>query len=410
MRSVSALLGRTTRYPGDAADVPTVCRQPHILEFGVGAVPTKVLEHAHPMHLRATDRQEACAVQRVGDLVEEGGHGRKALGVSITVGANAPDVATHRVVPRHIGDVLTVRRPHRRVLDIHRLSEAFSVGDDWEALILRPCSIRQVSHPQAIQSREHDAVAVRRRPGTTNLRNRQFTIVDRVLELRPRSELLLDPRRKGDLRCFSRRHFDPHDLATVARNERAAIWRPGRARVYVPISRTAALRLVALHIHHEPVLFACRNIAQLKNLTRVVSRSIDQPPTVGARHGSERTFVFVRPHVHAARLPVQHPDLIRPNLSRRTARGMVRAEVLLEGLFDQTVDRRPQSVRDRTADIEPHEALIVAERGTEVRRRRGRTVLAMPRDLNTRAAITVVEPLLRALRRHHVFAVGRPHG
>ena len=45
-----------------------------------------------------------------------------------------------------------------------------------------------------------------------------------------------------------------------------------------------------------------------------------------------------------------------------------------------------------------------------MRRRRGRTVLAMPRDLNTRAAITVVEPLLRALRRHHVFAVGRPHG
>src|SRR5205807_47037 len=90
-----------------------------------------------PHAARSTPNHDPPAIERVGGLLIVCGLRAQALGPTLTICSDAVDVAAVDVAPRHICDVLAVRRPRRmKLADAVRCDETV-----WR-------SVRQVHDPQ----------------------------------------------------------------------------------------------------------------------------------------------------------------------------------------------------------------------------------------------------------------------
>ena len=320
----------------------------------------------------------------------------------------------------------SVGGPGRPVLDVVRGGEAARVPDDRVALGLRARRFGEVRGPETVERGEYQPRAVRRGARAADLGDGQDRVVDGIVELDKRTHFLLDVGREGDLRGLARRHLDPHDPAAVKGDQRAGVGRPRPAGIHVPVAHAPALGLVALHVHDKPALFAGLEVEQLERLARVVAGGIDEPAPVRAGHGTEGALVLVRAHHDAPRLAVEHADLEGADLPRRAllhgaeVAGRIRVEVERVrvagvGAGGGTVHR--EAAAQVPAHVHPDVPRIRSERGAGVRggapaatRPASRaTIATLPRDLHPRPAVLVPQPELRALVRHHVLAVRRPH-
>jgi hypothetical protein len=178
VRRVAALLGRARADPGDARRSPPVGGQPDVLELRVA--PCRPKSSSVRMRCCGEPRTAIRRCRRAST---------RACRRTRTVASAAPgrrcrprarvDVATDRVVPRHVRDPAAVRRPDGRVLDVAAISQAHGVADQGccaaactVARSARPAArLGQVRDPEPVERREHDAPPVRRRPGATDLRD-----------------------------------------------------------------------------------------------------------------------------------------------------------------------------------------------------------------------------------------------
>ena len=228
---------------------------------------------------------------------------------------------------------------------------------------------RQIADVQHIERREREALSVRRRPRTANLRHGENGVVDRIRELREWSHLLIDVSGERNRRHFARRNRHAPDLAVETRNERSRIRRECRAGIDVAIVRATALRVVALHVHDQPPVFARGQIAELEPFATVVPHSVDKPLAVRARHRTKGAVRFGRANERLAALAIELPDLILAKASRVAAA----VRVVLTLVVDDVVrllgyGAGEECARHVAAHVHPEEARIGSQRGAEVLR------------------------------------------
>src|SRR6185503_1451191 len=280
--------------------------------------------------------------------------------------------------------------------------------------LFRAAPLRQIGDIQTVERREGDALAVGRRPRAADLRHPELLVVYRILEFHERADLLIDLRREGNLDGLAGRHGQAPDPAVVAGDEELRVRRERGLRIHVAIAGAAALAVVALHVHLQPVVFTGRQVDQLQCLARVVARGVDEPLAVRARRRAERAFELVGADEQATVVAIELRDLVRADDARRAAQRGVRIVVGAGLVFDR---RRSQSRAHGAANVHPERLRVLAERRTEDRRRRrGRRAwcrwrarsAARAGHLHTGAAALVVHPELGALCRDHVLVVGRP--
>src|SRR6185503_5686422 len=82
---------------------------------------------------------------------------------------------------------------------------------------------RQVHHPELVQCSEREPLAVGRWPGAANLRHGDRGVVQRIVELRQRAELLLDVGAERNVRGAASGDVDAAELAVPRRDQRLRV-------------------------------------------------------------------------------------------------------------------------------------------------------------------------------------------
>ena len=319
-------------------------------------------------------RDDSRARRGVHDVVVVRRLRRQLLGPTTRRG-HAPDVAAV-FVPRHIGDVLAIGRPDRRM---------FTIGGRGQAL---RGTRRQVHRIQPIERRKHEPLAIWRRARATNLPHGQHGIVDRVVEAHQLTDHLVDHGGKWNRRLLAGRNVEPPDLAMVREHDRFRVGRPRVSRQQV--ARTARFDIITLDLVGDPPFVAGRQLAHLEARDGHLARRIGQPLAVGADGGTETGAEVERARGEPSSLAVVQDDLRRAQHLVVAGRAGARA-----GVDVATVGR----------DVGTHE--VGRRRAATSPTGRGRRLPGQPQSA---ATLAVIQPEIVAARDHDVLPVGCPVG
>ena len=272
---------------------------------------------------------------------------------------------------------------------------------------------RECTRVQAVERREGERATVRRRTGTADLRDDERGIVHGIFKLGERTHRLVHLRRERHRRHGAGGHVHTPDLSVVTGDQRLRVGGERRRRIEIAIVTAASLRVVALHIHHQPPLGSGAQIAQLERAACIMARGVHQPLAVGTRHRTKGALHLVGADQRASGTTLELRHLMLPYPSRIAARcelfGLLAGRCGVVG-----VQRTRQHDRHIVAHVHPQIARIARQRGSEMRRHRtgGRRRALRPqtRQLHARATTRVVHPQLAHAGGDDVLPIGRPDG
>ena len=355
----------------DRRRVPSVGRNPHEvhrLAAASGRREILLARLARPAH-----DDDPFAVGRVDRLGVERRHTRQLLRLPARR-RHAVHLAARLIRPRHVRDVTAVGRPRGLVLaDVHgRDAPRFAAGI--------------IHDPDAVERGERQLLSVRRQRGIPDLLRAHRSLIDRVLESDPRSDLFVDVRAERNGRRLARRDVHAPDLSFVRRDERARVRRERRAGHQIAVRRR--FLIVALNRIDQPRIVAGLQVAHPKAGLRIPACRVHEPLAVGRQHRPHRAPQLVAHAVVFAGEPVVQPQL-------PAERHLVVDAARVRALGEVDV---PVVLAERRAERVELPAFFAAG------------------QVDARAAVHVVQPQLDALRRaarfrdDDILAVRRPLG